>query len=145
ALMHKLGSSDSERWVDAAEVLNAGTLSGAKTAAIGHLTGSLEVGKRADLLILDMQTSNFTPLNDIRNHLVYCENGSSVRTVIVNGDIVVQDGELTRVDEAELLAELRELMPAFLERHSGVEAMNREFDPYFQALYKRCHQTDIGV
>ena len=40
------------------------------------------------MLILDMRTSAFTPLNDIKNHLVYCENGSSIEKVIVNGEIV---------------------------------------------------------
>jgi len=145
ALMHKVSSPDGRDWIDATETLNAGTLAGARSAGIEHLTGSLEVGKRADLMILDMRTANFTPLNDIRNHLVYCENGSSVRTVMVNGEIVVQDGELCRVDEAQLLAELRELMPEFLAAHRKIEALNRQFAPYFQAVYRRCHEADVGV
>ena len=45
-------------------------------------------------MILNTTSINFTPLNDLRNHLVYCENGTSITTVIVNGGIVVQAGEL---------------------------------------------------
>ncbi|MBO6509031.1 MAG: amidohydrolase family protein, partial [Roseibium sp.] len=100
-----------DHWPTAEEILAAATISGAKSAMTGDEVGSLEVGKKADIVLLDMGTINFTPMNDIRNHLVYCENGTSVRTVFVNGEVMVEDGELTRINEAELLAELRDLMP----------------------------------
>ena len=75
--------------------------------------GSLEVGKKADLVILDTKSINFTPLNDLRNHVVYCENGTSITTVICNGEIVVKDGKLMRVNEAALVDELRRTFPSF--------------------------------
>ena len=53
---------------------------------------------------------NFDALNDVRNHLVYCENGSSVETVIVNGEVMVRDRQLTRVDEEALMDELRDML-----------------------------------
>ena len=97
------------------------------------------------MLILDMRTSAFTPLNDIKNHLVYCENGSSIEKVIVNGEIVVDDGKLTRVDEAAILAELRALMPEFIAKHAQVEELNRRFVPYFAEIHRRCNDMDVGV
>ncbi len=97
------------------------------------------------MLILDMRTSAFTPLNDIKNHLVYCENGSSIEKVIVNGEIVVDDGKLTRVDEAAILAELRALMPEFIAKHRQVEELNRRFVPYFAEIHRRCNDMDVGV
>ena len=72
-----------------------------------------------------MRTANFTPLNDVRNHLVYCENGSSVETVIVNGEIMVEHGRLTRVDEEALMDELRDMMPAIQADQERLEAKNR--------------------
>jgi 5-methylthioadenosine/S-adenosylhomocysteine deaminase len=126
-------------------VLTAGTIGGAKTALIGHETGSLEAGKKADFLVLDMSTVAFTPLNDIRNHLVYCENGSSIESVYVNGEKVVEHGRLTKVNEAELLAELRALMPEFLAEHSKVEDMNRALEPFFAMIHKRCNLVDLGI
>ena len=105
----------------------------------------MEAGKKADLLILDMRSIAFTPLNDIKNHLVYCENGSSIEKVIVNGEIVVDDGELTRIDEAAILAELRALMPEFMAKQSRVEELNRRFVPYFAEIHRRCHGMDVGV
>jgi 5-methylthioadenosine/S-adenosylhomocysteine deaminase len=144
-LIHKVTSPDYAQWLTASEVLHAATLAGARSALIGDETGSLEVGKRADLLVLDMRTVAFTPLNDIRNHLVYSENGSSIEKVIVNGEVVVENGTLTRVNEAALLEELRDLMPEFLSYHGRVEAQNTMLSPYFDVIHKRCNEMDIGV
>ena len=118
---------------------------GARSALIGHETGSLAAGKKADLMILNMTTAAFTPLNDIRNHLVYCENGSSIEKVIVEGAVVVDHGRLTKVDEIALLAELRALMPEFLSYHTGVEQQNALLTPYFNIIHRRCNEIDIGV
>lgn len=144
-LVHKIVTPDYTQWLRAAEVLHACTLAGAKSALIGHETGSLEAGKKADLLILDLNTVSFTPRNDILNHLVYCENGSSIEKVMVNGEIVVANGRLTKVDEEALLAELQAAMPGFNAYHSGVERTNKAFEPYFDAIHRRCNRMDIGV
>lgn len=144
-LAAKMTSQDYARWLDAGEVLHACTLAGAKSAMIDHETGSLEVGKKADLLILDMTTENFSPFNDVKNHLVYCENGGSIEKVFVNGEIVAENGRLTKVNQAEILAELRALMPEFNVYHAGVEAKNKAFEPAFHQIYQRCNAQRIGV
>ena len=92
-----------------------------------------------------MRSFNFTPLNDIRNHVVYCENGTSIEKVVVNGEIVVDRGELTRVDETALLEELRSYMPEFLDRYEKVEELNRQFEPYFSEIHRRCCAQPIGI
>ncbi len=143
-LVHKINNPDWSRWLTASEVLHAGTLGGARSALIDKEIGSLEVGKKADLLVVDMTTVNFTPLNDIRNHLVYCENGSSIETVMVDGEVVVQDGRLTKVDEKALLAELRAAMPEFQAYTRGVEAANKPFERHFAAVIRRCYGHDLG-
>jgi hypothetical protein len=84
-------------------------------------------------------------LNDLRNHLVYCENGTSITTVIVDGEIVVKDGALARVDESALLDELRSYLPEFQKHHTQVEAINREFEPYFAQIHRRCCEQDVGI
>lgn len=144
-LIHKVTTPDYTQWLTASEVLHAATLGGARTALIGHETGSLEAGKKADIIILNMNTVAFTPLNDIRNHLVYCENGNSIEKVIVDGNIVVENGKLQRVDETALLEELRALMPEFLAYHSGVERQNDVLTPYFNIIHRRCNAENIGV
>jgi 5-methylthioadenosine/S-adenosylhomocysteine deaminase len=64
----------------------------------------LAPGKLADVVLLRLDTSAFTPLNDVMSQLVFCENGSSVDTVIINGEIVVEDGRLKKLDEKEVLS-----------------------------------------
>lgn len=144
-LIHNITTPDYAQWLDASEVLHAGTIAGARSALIGEETGTLEVGKKADLMILNMASVAFTPLNDIRNHLVYCENGSSIEKVIVDGNIVVEDGKLLRVNEVELMEELRALLPEFLTYHAGVEKQNSVLTPYFNMIHRRCNDQDIGV
>jgi 5-methylthioadenosine/S-adenosylhomocysteine deaminase len=55
------------------------------------------------LVLLRREAAAFTPLNDVIGQIVFCENGSDVDIVIVNGEIVVQGGRLTKVDEKEVL------------------------------------------
>jgi 5-methylthioadenosine/S-adenosylhomocysteine deaminase len=145
AILHKVTSPNYKLWPTADEVLRAATIGGARSAMINDQVGSLEVGKKADLVMFNTKSINFTPLNDLRNHVVYCENGASITTVIVNGDVVVKDGSLTRVNEASLLDELRSYLPEFQKHHTQVEALNREFEPYFAQIHRRCCEQDVGI
>ncbi|MGJ4857974.1 amidohydrolase family protein [Labrys sp. La1] len=145
ALVQSATGPDHERWVSAREILNAATLGGAHTALLGELTGSLEVGKRADLIMLRLDSLAFTPLNDIVRQLVYAENGASIERVMVEGEIVVEQGLLTRIDEEAVLAEIREAMPAFLTEHAEIEARNAIFHPYFEQMHQRATALDVGM
>lgn len=144
-LIHNVQTPDTDLWLSAEEVLHAATLGGARSACLEEETGSIEPGKKADILVLDLGTIAFTPRNDLRNHLVYCETGSSITHSIVNGEIVAQDGRCLRVDEAALLDELREAMPDFLAAHEETEALNRRFEPFFREIHKRCNARDLGI
>ncbi len=144
-LIHNVQTPDTDLWLSAQEVLHCATLGGARSACLGEQTGSLEPGKKADMIMLDLTTVPFTPRNNLANHLVYCETGSSVTHAIVNGEIMAEAGRCLRVDEAALLAELREEMPAFLAAHERTEALNRRFEPYFRKIHERCNTRDVGV
>ncbi len=144
-LIHNVQSPDPDLWLSAEQVLSAATLGGAKSACLGDATGTLEVGKKADMLVLDMTTVPFTPLNDVANHLVYCETGSSITHAIVNGEVMAEDGTCLRVNEAELLAELRAEMPAFLAEHEKTEGLNRQFEEAFWKVHQRAQGVDVGV
>lgn len=131
-----------ETWPSAEEVLTAATLGGAKAALLGHEIGSLAPGKKADLTFLDLTAgTSFTPLSDAARQLVYCENGSSVTDVMVDGAFVLRAGHLTRIDEAAVLEEIRGLMPAFLAEHAEVERANTSLLPYFDEVRRRCIDT----
>ena len=101
ALIHNQAGSDFNQWVTPVQALSMATRNGA--GAFGLDAGVLAAGKLADLVLLQRDTPAFTPLNDVMNQLVYCENGSGIDTVIVNGEVVVEGGRLTKVDELEVL------------------------------------------
>lgn len=145
ALLHKVTSPDYTTWPSAREVLWAATRGGARSVRLTDDVGAVAAGRKADLVVLDMRTVNFTPLNDVINHLVYCENGASVRTVMVNGRIVVRDGRCTGVDEDAVLAEIRELAPEVLDRHGEIEKVNQAFMPYLARIHDRCCAQAIGI
>lgn len=107
-------------------------------------TGSLEAGKRADLIMLRTDTLAFTPMNDVRKHLVFAENGSSLELVMVNGAVVVRDGQLTRIDAGEILREARELFRPIL-RAMGASRSATALEPYMAEIHRRATLRDIGL
>lgn len=145
ALMHNTGGTPPTQWLSAIETLRMATIDGARTAMLDGITGSLEVGKAADLVMLDLDNDNFRPRNDIVRQLAYCENGDSIELVMVAGHVVYRDGQLATVHEKDVWRELNQLLPAFLEEHSQWEAANRVFEPYFSEVIRRCKETDLGL
>ncbi len=144
-LIHSASGPDYAKWVAADEILAMATIGGARTALLEQVTGSLEAGKAADLLILDLRTYPFMPLNDLAKHLVYSENGSSIETVIVAGRIVMHDRRLTALDEPAIFDEIAELVPAYLAEHADLERRNRIFEPVMAEIHHRAALMDIGL
>lgn len=108
-LMHTVRDPNHHHWLQARQILGMATVEGGRALRLSGQLGAVRPGALADLTMLDLTTPAFTPLNDPFQHLVYAETGSSVRTVLVNGRVVVEDGRLLTVDEAALLAEAREV------------------------------------
>jgi len=88
-------------------VVEMATLNGARGAGLGDDIGSVEVGKRADLVLFDATRPEWQPLFNPVSNLVYSATGPTVAHVLVEGEQVVRDGRLVRVDEAALLEEVR--------------------------------------
>jgi 5-methylthioadenosine/S-adenosylhomocysteine deaminase len=91
----------------ARQVLVMATRGGARTLGLDAEIGSLEVGKRADLIVVDRDRPNLAPGPDPYSTLVYAARGSDVRATIVDGEILVDDFAPLRVDPAEVAAEAR--------------------------------------
>ena len=97
-------------------VFRMATMGGARALNLHDEIGSLEPGKRADIVLVDVRRPGLTPLYRVYSHLVYAARGSDVATVIVNGRVVVGDREILTVDEAEVMERAR----AFGDRVRGV-------------------------
>lgn len=145
ALLHKVTGPDYRQWPTAAEVLTAGTLGGARSARLGDTVGSIEVGKRADLVFYDMTSLAFTPRNKPELHLVYSENGSSIDTVMVDGRIVMQDNRLLTIDERAVLDELQARGPELRSWQDHLEHLNRALLPAFDAQYRKVMGRTVAV
>jgi 5-methylthioadenosine/S-adenosylhomocysteine deaminase len=86
----------------AERVLEMATIKGAEALLLERQIGSIEPGKRADLVLYDLDTPEWRPLLNPVNNLVYAATGASVRTVLIDGRVVLDDGRLTTVDERAL-------------------------------------------
>jgi 5-methylthioadenosine/S-adenosylhomocysteine deaminase len=144
-LLHGASGPDAQTWLSAAELLNAATIGGARSALMEDVCGSLEPGKAADLIILGLDDCAFTPLNDVAKHLVYAANGSSVETVIVAGEVVLRERKMTRFNEDALFADIRERVPAYLAAHAEIEERNRFLEPWFAEIHRRSAASHSGV
>jgi 5-methylthioadenosine/S-adenosylhomocysteine deaminase len=106
SLLHKLQTGD-PRAVDARTALEMATMGGARALGLAAQIGSLEPGKRADLLVVDMSAARQTPMYDPISHLVYATRGDDVRTTVVHGRVLMRDRTVLSLDEAAVLQEAR--------------------------------------
>ena len=92
---------------NARDVLRMATIDGARCLGLDKEIGSLEAGKKADVILVDMRTAWCNPLRqqNLITNLVYNANGSDVRHVFVDGEHLVDGGKLLRFDETELIDE----------------------------------------
>ncbi len=88
-------------------VFRMATAGGAQVLNLHSEIGSLEVGKRADIVLVDTRRAGLTPLYQLYSHLVYATQGGDVTTVLVNGRVVVRDRRILTVDEEEIMERAR--------------------------------------
>lgn len=91
----------------AAEVLRAATIDGARALGLGDTIGSVEVGKRADLVLVDLAAPHLTPVHDVPALLVFAAGRGDVTDVLVDGRVVVRDRRSTLLDTDDLLTRAR--------------------------------------
>ena len=102
ALLQKVQTRD-PTIMSAEEVFKMATINGANSLGLENEIGSIEVGKKADLVLVDMKTPQLTPLRNPTSHLVYAANGGDVNTVICNGAVLMKNRELISLNEVEVL------------------------------------------
>lgn len=108
AFLAKLQTSD-PRAVPARLALQMATIDGARALGLEKEIGSVEPGKRADLISVSMTAARQTPMYDPLSHLVYVTRGDDVRTTIVNGRVLMRDRKVLTLDEPAVLNEARAL------------------------------------
>ncbi len=108
-LIHK-GTGKTPQCVSAKEGFRIATINGAKALGLEKEIGSIEVGKKADLAILDLNTPSLTPRNNLIAGLSYSANGSEVDTVIINGRITMENRQLLTMDEKLVYGKIQDII-----------------------------------
>jgi len=124
AKLHKVFSKD-PKVVSAREAFEMATIRGARALHLEKEIGSIEAGKRADLVVVDLDDLNQTPFYNIYSDLVYAAKAGDVRTVIIEGRIVMRDRRLLTLNEETIKADARRYREKIVES-VGVKTLPQE-------------------
>ena len=106
AFLHKLVGGD-PRAIPAPVALDMATIDGARALGMEKAIGSLETGKRADVIVVSMASARQAPMYDPVSHIVYVTRGDDVTTTVVNGRVLMRDRKVLTLDRRAVLAEAR--------------------------------------
>ncbi|MFF5978313.1 amidohydrolase [Streptomyces olindensis] len=118
SLVQKSAEGD-PRWLTSREALHHATLQSARAVGLGESIGSIAPGRRADIVLVDLTGPHTQPVHDLAATLVHSARSADVRTTIVDGRILMRDRELLTIDVAAVVGELRERLPALVDRSHG--------------------------
>jgi 5-methylthioadenosine/S-adenosylhomocysteine deaminase len=102
---------------DARQVVEMATIAGARAIGLGDAIGSLEPGKRADIVVLRADRPHLVPVYHPASTVVYAATGADVRHVLIDGHLVVRDGVLQTADVKEILADARQVAKTIARKH----------------------------
>ena len=108
AKLHKVNTGD-PTVMDAKTVLRMCTIDSARALGLSDSIGSLETGKKADVIIIDTQKPHLTPMYHPESHLVYAARGSDVDSAIINGKIVMENRKLNFMDIEKVMTDVRKI------------------------------------
>jgi 5-methylthioadenosine/S-adenosylhomocysteine deaminase len=119
SLLQKVSTLD-PKVLNSDEAIEMATIKGAEALGLGDEIGSIEVGKKADIILIDTNCANMVPdSSSLSSNVIYSANGSNVDTTICNGKVLMENKKLTTLDEDEIYAkakkaikELKELKEA---------------------------------
>jgi len=129
----------------APQAFKAATRGGAHALGKSDKLGEISVGRRADLILIDLTDPSYIPLNSALRQLVYTEGGRGVRTVIVDGKVVIQNGHLQTMNEKELLEEILDVVPQFQKDFAEIKERVERLQPYLQEAHRRIWAEEVGT
>ena len=144
-LLHRLAEDDWLRWPTADEMLWCLTRGGARAMCRQYEVGMLAPGYEADLILIDLDTTPFTPLNNLRRQLVFSHLGASVVLTMVAGRVVMENGTVLTVDEEALVAEVREAAAGVPDMRSHLQKVSEPLLPYWRDMHLRVAEEDVGI
>jgi len=127
-------SPEIDDWLGAADVFAMATTGSAALVGMDDRIGRIAPGYKADLVLLDRTHLNYVPLNDALRQLVYVEDGTAVRTVIVGGETVYRDGRHLGFDYERLTADVEAAAAAMREPGAGRRRLAEALEPHVRSF-----------
>ncbi len=134
----RIRTTEYQDWPTAAEIWDAATIGGARALGREHELGRVEPGYKADLVLYRKSSMALVPLNVPVRQLVHGEAGAGIDTVLVDGDVVMHGGRLTKVDEASLITKFQAVHAGLLDRIHASEAASQPLLDGLGRIYQRC-------
>jgi 5-methylthioadenosine/S-adenosylhomocysteine deaminase len=119
-----------DRWLTSREVLHAATEAGAQALGFAGKIGRIERGYKADLVFIDLRTVNYVPLNDVVNQIVYCEDGTSIHSVMIGGEMVFEAGRFTTIDFDRIARDVAAAVERLREANREARTLSERLEPY---------------
>jgi 5-methylthioadenosine/S-adenosylhomocysteine deaminase len=129
----------------AVAAIRAATEAGADGARLGHVIGRIAAGFKADLTLIDMNDPSWSPMNSAARQLVHVEAGRGVRTVLVDGRVVVRDRKLTSVDETTIYEAVKAVMPGFRKDFDVISARVAKLQPWLDRAHKQIMDAEVDI
>lgn len=142
AMLHRVGTLDASRWPTANDAIAMATINGASSAGLN--TGVLAAGKLADLILLTRNDFAFLGTDNIASRLAFATGAEAVDTVIINGELVMQERRLCKIDETRLRQDIMDAGALYLEQHvrPGHQSSER-FEPWFRQMLLRASDEPV--
>ncbi|WP_133116225.1 amidohydrolase family protein [Mesorhizobium wenxiniae] len=137
-------TDDYERWLDASAGLRSATRHGASLMARGDNLGALQPGFKADFLMFDLEADAFTPLNDVKVHLVFADAARALRHSYVDGLAILRNGEFVTVDEGEVRREIKGRLAVIQKKVLDGIPKGKELEPYLVEAYRKCLESSFA-
>ena len=131
-------------WPTAAEIWSAATTGGARALGREHELGRLAAGFKADIVLYRKSSMGLVPLNAPVRQLVHGESGSGIDTVVVDGEVVMQGGRLTKVDELKLIGEFQDAHVGLIDSIQASEAASAPLLEGLGCIYARSLSVPIA-
>ena len=144
-VLHNRNDLDYREWPAPEQILRAATSESAYALGNGALAGTIAAGQLADLVLLNMNSYPFVPLNNVVKQIVYCENGVSVTDVMIGGHWVLKKGKLLTIDEATLYTKARSLRAEMDIRVQDQFCQTDELEPALRAAYFETARTQSSA
>ena len=143
-LLHSPAIWETNAWLSARQVIESSTLSGAKVLGYPNNLGRISKDYLADLVLLDLAQSFWTPATDAMQYLVFCETGSSIKYVIIDGKVILDNGTLATVPEKDVHQELKEQVDSYFKNYpQSSKKLTTLLDSWKAALDKLIQEEKV--